>query len=73
MAGIALMSAILAIALAATAARRLTASLRFIGEVAGRAARGESVPSATIERPEEIARLNEQVLQLSWSSQAANR
>ncbi len=73
MAGIALMSAILAIALAATAARRLTASLRFIGEVAGRAARGESVPSATIERPEEIARLNEQVLQLSWSSQGANR
>ena len=69
MAGVALMSAILAIALAATAARRLTASLRFIGEVAVRAARGESVPSATIERPEEIARLNEQILQLSWSHQ----
>ena len=71
MAGMALMSAILAIALAATAARRLTASLRFIGEVAARAARGESVPSATIERPEELARLNEQILRLSWSSQGA--
>ena len=71
LAGMALMSAILAIALAATAARRLTASLRFIGEVAMRAARGESVPSATIERPEELARLNEQVLSLSWSSHGA--
>ena len=70
LAGMALMSAVLAIALAATAARRLTASLRFIGEVAVRAARGESVPSATIERPEELARLNEQVLRLSFSHDA---
>ena len=68
LAALAVLCAILAVALATAAARRLAASLRFIRDVAVRAAQGESVPSAMIERPEELARLNEAVLRLSWSA-----
>ncbi len=42
-------------------ARRLRASLRAVGDMAERAARGEQVAPAAIEHPEEIVQLNEAV------------
>ena len=61
----ALLSAILAVFLAVGAARRYTATLRAVRDVAERAVQGERTDPAEIERPEEMVRLNDAVSSLS--------
>lgn len=60
-----LTSAIAAIALGALAARRITASVRAVREMAERAARGEEVTPTAIRHSGEFARLHEAVHRLS--------
>lgn len=61
----ALASILLAVALAAGAARRLAGSMQAIREMAERAASGQVANAAAIERPVELARLNDAVNRLS--------
>lgn len=60
-----LLSSLLAIALAVGAARRYSASLGAVTEMAERSARGERVSPAAIRNPEEIVRVNNAVHRLS--------
>ena len=62
---IAMLSALFAALLAGSAARRYTAALRSVTEMAERAARGERAPVAEIETPREIARLGDAVHRLA--------
>ena len=61
----ALVSIILAVALSNAAARRLSASLQAVRELAERTARGESVAPAAISRPAELVFVNHAVHRLS--------
>ena len=61
---IALVSIFVAVILSAGAARRLSASLQAVRELAERTARGESVAPAAIARPEEMVQVNEAVHRL---------
>ena len=61
----ALVSVLLAVALAAGAARRLAGSMQAIREMAERSASGQVANAAAIERPVELARLNDAVNRLS--------
>ena len=61
----ALVSVLLAVALAAGAARRLAESLQAIREMAEHSASGQVANAAAIERPVELARLNDAVNRLS--------
>ena len=62
---IGMLSALFAAVLAGAAARRYTAALRAVTEMAERAARGERAPLAEIETPREIARLGDAVHRLA--------
>ena len=61
----ALASILVALAFAFSAARRLSASMQAIREMAERSASGQPATPATIERPVELARLNDAVNRLS--------
>ena len=60
----ALLSIILAVALSNAVARRLSASLQAVRELAERTARGESVAPAAISRPAELVQVNQAVHRL---------
>lgn len=63
---IATLSALFAAVLAGSAARRYTAALRAVTEMAERAARGERAPVTEIETPREVARLGDAVHRLAY-------
>ncbi len=63
--GMVLLSSVLAVSLAAGAARRYANALGAVTELAERSARGERVNPATIRNPEEIVRVNNAVHRLS--------
>ena len=65
MGAMALVSVLLAVALASGAARRLAGSMQAIREMAERSASGQVANAAAIERPVELARLNDAVNRLS--------
>ena len=61
---VALLSIVVSVVLSAANARRLSASLQAVRELAERTARGESVAPAAIARPEEMVQVNEAVHRL---------